>query len=153
MVRVARIYLCIISTNALDTDWDSAVLMVNERMMKTEPPEPKIQTGLMHAYQEKLQALLDHIKENNTLSLRDRVSLLDAHVDEVKASLREARSFVRTEERVVSVALEGQARKVLRRLQTSGKDPRTMSDSELLKIGNVGTKTLSAIRKILEKEG
>ncbi|MGI8403960.1 MAG: hypothetical protein ACR2OE_04195, partial [Thermomicrobiales bacterium] len=74
-------------------------------MMKTEPPEPKIQTGLMHAYQEKLQALLDHIKENNTLSLRDRVSLLDAHVDEVKASLREARSFVRTEERVVSVAL------------------------------------------------
>lgn len=127
--------------------------MVNERMMKTEPPEPKIQTGLMHAYQEKLQALLDHIKENNTLSLRDRVSLLDAHVDEVKASLREARSFVRTEERVVSVALEGQARKVLRRLQASGKDPRTMSDSELLKIGNVGTKTLSAIRKILEKEG
>lgn len=127
--------------------------MVNERMMKTEPPESKIQTGLMHAYQEKLQALLDHIKENNTLSLRDRVSLLDAHVDEVKASLREARSFVRTEERVVSVALEGQARKVLRRLQASGKDPRTMSDSELLKIGNVGTKTLSAIRKILEKEG
>lgn len=127
--------------------------MVNERMMTTEPPESNISTGLTHAYQEKLQALLDHIRENTTLSLRDRVSLLDAHVDAVKASLREARSYVRTEERVVSVALEGQARKVLRRLQASGKDPRTMSDSELLKIGNVGTKTLSAIRKILEKEG
>ncbi len=127
--------------------------MVNERMMTTEPPESNIPTGLTHAYQEKLQALLDHIRENTTLSLRDRVSLLDAHVDAVKASLREARSYVRTEERVVSVALEGQARKVLRRLQASGKDPRTMSDSELLKIGNVGTKTLSAIRKILEKEG
>ncbi|MGI8486597.1 MAG: hypothetical protein ACR2OU_20365, partial [Thermomicrobiales bacterium] len=62
-----------------------------------------------------MQALLDQINHNNTLSLRDRVSLLDAHVDAVKASLREARSFVRTEERVVSVALEGQARKILRR--------------------------------------
>ncbi len=122
-------------------------------MMKTEPHESNSPAGRVDAYQEKLQALLDQINHNNTLSLRDRVSLLDAHVGAVKTALREARSFVRTEERVVSVALEGQARKILRRLQASGKDPRTMSDSELLRIGSVGAKTLAAIRKILEREG
>lgn len=134
------------------TSWKLAVSMVDKRILKTEPPEPNLPAAWMHAYQEKLQALLDQINANTILSLRERVFLLDAPVHAVQASLREARSFVRSEDRSDSGALEGQARKVLRRLQVSGKDARMMSDSELLSIGNVGMKTLAAIREILEKE-
>jgi len=119
----------------------------------TQQFETKTGADWNRMYQQKLWTLLTQIAENNALSSRDRVTLLDAHVDLVKASLREARTFVRAEERVVSVALEGQAKKVMRRLLANGKDPRVMSDDDLLKIGNVGNKTLEAIRQVIAKEG
>jgi hypothetical protein len=115
--------------------------------------ETKTGDDWSRVYKQRLWTLLTQIAENGALSSRDRVTLLDAHVDLVKASLREARTFVRADERVVSVALEGQAKKVMRRLHANGKDPRAMSDTDLLKIGNVGTKTLEAIRQVIAKEG
>lgn len=114
--------------------------------------EPEAAVDWQREYQEQFQAILDHIKENDALSSRDRVLLLDTQADTVKAALRDVRTSVRSESHVVSVSLDGQAKKILRHLQANGKDPRSMSDSDLLKIGDVGTKTLEAIRLILEGE-
>lgn len=117
-----------------------------------ESHESGARTDVTCAYQARLQSLLDDINADETLNAIDRVHLLNIHAEPVKASLRHARRIVRGDEPVVAPTREGQARKAIRRLCAEGKDPRKMSDSQLLAIGSVGVKTLATIRQILAKQ-
>lgn len=104
-------------------------------------------------YRAKLQRLLKDINEDVTLNPSDRMHLLDTHDESIKASLRHARRTIRGDVPVVAPTGEVRARKAIRRLLAEGKDPSAMSDSQLLAIGGVGTRTLEAISKILAKQG